>query len=220
MVRNAIGEIEMSKDLEQTAADIVAELVYYHGTLNELELVYDHGTLNELSSLRDAVSDMAHDRADSAVTFTHLAQEIINDYENHPAADCYSADDMGSTFKPSQYREAMTAYAYGIARSVIEAEAYEAIDAIEEAADEMREELAKLEVWPDASHIRVTADCIHGWASHDRETDTGVCLWISGQLDGCNAVAIKSGPVWLTYTWEPNLLGDDVYPEFAEGNAA
>lgn len=183
----------MSKDLEQTAANIVAELVY------------DHGTLNELSSLRDAVSDMAHDCAESAVIYTHWAHEIINDYENHPAADCDSVDDMGSTFKPSEYREAMRAYAYGIARSVIEAEASETLDAIEEAADEMREELTKLGQHPNDSDIRVTADCVHGWASHDRETDTGACLWVSRQLDGCNAVAVKAGPVWLTYTWEPEM---------------
>lgn len=184
----------MSRDLKQTAANIVAELVY------------DHDTLDDLSDLRDAVSDMAYERADSAVIYFHWAEEIISKYENHPSADCDSADDCGGTFKPSEYRQAMTAYAYGIARSVIEAEASEAIDAIEEAADELRDELAKLGQAPDDSDIRVTADCPHGWAAHNYETELGACVWKSRQLDGCNAIAIKSGRVWLSYTWEPETV--------------
>jgi hypothetical protein len=183
----------MSRDLEQTAANIVAELVC------------DHDTLDDIEGLRDVISDRAWEAADSAVTYYHWAEEIINEYESHPSADCDSADDCGGDFKPSQYRQAMQVYAHGIAWSVIQSEALSIIDAIEEAADTVREEAARRDVFPDDGDIRVTADCPHGWAAHDSETEDGACLWVSRQLDGCNAVAIKSGPVWLSYTWEPAL---------------
>lgn len=186
----------MSRDLEQTAASLIAELMY------------DHNTLDDFESLRDDIFDRAHEAADSAVIYYHWCEEIISEYENHRSADCDSADDIGSTFKPSQYREAMQAYAYGIARSVIEAEASEIIESIEEAADELRTECNKLDQSPDDDAIRLSGNCPHGWAAHDYETDAGACVWRSRQLDGCNAVALKSGPVWLSYTYDPDRIGE------------
>jgi len=160
----------------------------------------------DLDRLREEISDRSFDAADSACINTHHCADIIAHYESDPRVDTGSADDMGE-FKPSQYREAMTAYAFCIARSIIEAEASALVDDLEEAQEHLAEALAglpcgKLPKYPDRDNFRLSTGCPHGWASHNREDDAGACYWLSSQLDGCNAVAVPAAGVWLSYTWE------------------
>jgi hypothetical protein len=70
--------------------------------------------------------------------------------------------------------------AFWIAHSIIEAEAYALVDELEEANEHLAEALAslpygKLPMYPERDKIRLSADCPHGWAAHDREDDYGAC---------------------------------------------
>jgi hypothetical protein len=167
------------------------------------EIIPDDGSIN-LDSLRDDISDRAHELADNAVIYYSDCTDIIAQYESDPRADTDSADHMGQTFKPSEWQEAKTAYAYWIARSIIEAEAIETVDAIGEAVETLTDELDKLAVEYDADSFRLSAYCPHGWAAHNRESAEGTCFWVSRQLDGCNSVAVPVCGMWVSFTWEPS----------------
>lgn len=183
----------MSRDLENTAKSLVWEAVQYEHCSVEIDL----------DSLREDIDELAHSRAESVCIYTNDCEQIICDYESDPRADTDTADDCGKEYKPSEYRDAMCAYAFWIARSVIQAEASDCVDAIAEAIDDLTAELATLGIAADESLYRLSADCPHGWAAHDRENATGGCFWLSRQLDGLNAVALPCGGVWIGYTWEP-----------------
>jgi len=176
-------------DLKDTAKSLVADLI--------------RGDRLDLGELREDIGERAFDAADNACIYYHWCEEIISRYESDPRADTDSCDaDNFAMFKPSEYQKAMQAYAFYIARSIIEAEACELMDEIEEARDHLALALATVGPAPPSSDFRLSADCPHGWAAHDREDDHGACFWVSRQLDGCNAVAVPAAGVWLSYTWE------------------
>lgn len=177
-------------NLESRAVDMIGEII-----------AYDMKTL-DLDALRDGISDAAHQEADNACIYTHHCLQILDDYERHSAAP--NESEMGGEFRSDQWREAATAWAYEVACSVLCAEASEAIDTIEERADELCDALIAILPggFTDASDLTVTRDCPHGWAAHDKEAGA-VLYWISKQLDGLNALAIDAGPFWLSFTWNP-----------------
>lgn len=177
-------------DLEKIAEDVVADALPNDGKL-------------DIEALRESIVEYVDSAAESVCTYYHHCEDIISRYESDRFADCDSADDMGREYKPSEYREAMAAYAYWIARSVIDGNAHHIVDSLAEAIAELESELDTLGVEYDSDAFRISADCIHGWASHDRENGNGGCFWISRQLDGCNAVAIPVSGMWITYTWTP-----------------
>jgi len=179
-------------DLRDIAENVVADCLPMDGTL-------------DVDTLEDDIGEHVDSATDSACIYYHDCADIISHYETDPAADTDSADDMGQTFKPSEYQQAMVAYAYWIARSVIDANAREIVGEIREAVDELESELAALNV-DVVGGYRISRDCPHGWAAHDRENGNGACLWVSRQLDGCNAVAVPVAGMWVSYTWEPALV--------------
>lgn len=172
-------------DLKDMAKSLIADLI--------------RGERLDMDQLRDEVNECSFDAADNACIYYHHCEEIIARYESDPRADTDSADDVGAIYKPSEYTKAMCDYAFGIARSIIEAEAGELIDELEEAAEHLTD---VLEFPAHGFPFRLSADCPHGWAAHDREDDHGTCFWVSKQLDGCNAIAVPAAGVWLSYTWE------------------
>lgn len=180
-------------NLESRAKDMIGEII-----------AYDMDKL-DLDALRDGIGDAAHQEADNACIYTHHCLQILDDYENHSAAPAES--ELGGEFRSDQWREAATAWAWEVAAAVLASEASEAIDTIEERADELCDALA--EVLPDqgvaVDDLAVTRDCPHGWAAHDKEAG-GVLYWTSRQLDGMNSLAIDAGPFWLSYTWDPKNL--------------
>jgi hypothetical protein len=176
-------------DLKDTAKSLVADLIR-------------EGDQLDLDQLRDDIGEHAFTAAENACTYYPWCEEIISRYESDPRADTDSCDDMSTAFKASDYRQAMAAYAFGIARSIIEAEACELVSELEEARDHLALALATVGPTPPSSDFRLSADCPHGWAAHDREDDHGACFWVSRQLDDCNAVAVPAAGVWLSYTWE------------------
>jgi hypothetical protein len=175
-------------DLESVAKDVVADCLPQDGKL-------------DVDQIEDDISEYVDSATDSVCTYYSQCDEIIRRYESDPSADTESADDMGQTFKPSEYQEAMVAYAYWIAHGVIDSNAREIIGEIREATEELESELAAFDI--DASEYRISRDCPHGWAAHDRENGNGVCYWISGQLDGCNSLAVPVAGMWISYTWTP-----------------
>jgi len=201
-------------DLADIAKSLIADLL-------------DDASL-DLAALREGVYERSFDAAESACIYTHACADIIAHYESDPRADTEGADD-GATYQPSRHREAMQHYAHFIARSIIEAEAFALVDELDEAQEHLVDALAPLVdalaplvdalaplvdalaplVDADESDYRLSRDCPHGWAAHDREDGPelsdrhGACYWVSHQLDGCNAVAVPAAGVWLSYTWEP-----------------
>jgi len=158
-------------------------------------------TTLDLDALRDDALETVHDYADNAVTYYHHAQTIIDDYERETG----EPEDLGQTFTASEWQEAMTAYAYGVASAYLSGKVEEAVTQVEEAASALIDHLAsRHDESFDADHLRVSRECPHGWASHDYEADaadSSIMVWKSGQLDGGNGAAIQAGGIWLSVTW-------------------
>jgi len=183
-------------DLEQTAANMFTDII--------AERDHDRDSI-DIDAIRDAISEQSFETAENVCIYFSACSEIIDRYENDSRADIESADELGAVYKPSEYLNAMRDFALGIARSIIAAEAYELADELETAIDKLCSAVfSKADVGHiNVRDIRLSADCVHGWSAHDYETDNGACFWISRQLDGCNAVAMPSAGIWLSYTWEP-----------------
>lgn len=174
-------------DLEAAARDCINDAIY---GMTELDL----------EALRDGAEDMASSAADSACTYTSACLDIISDYER----EAPDAEDMtsGDTYKAADWQQAMSAYAYAIAYTVISRNIHSLLEEIEEAADDLRD-AAEAHGLEDPADPRISADCPHGWAVHDREDEAGTCFWSESNLEGCRAVARKVAGVWLSYTWTP-----------------
>ena len=172
-------------NLEKCAMDMLAEIA---------------GDTFDLDELRDGISDRAHEEADNACIYYHQAQTIIQDYESQAGLN---ESELGGEYRADQWQEAMTAWAYEIASAVLYDESVKALSEIEEYADALCAAVAECDEneSPDPDDLRVSVDCPHGWAAHDKES-AGICYWISRQIDGCNALAVNAGPFWLSYTWE------------------
>lgn len=180
-------------NLEAAARDCINEAIY---GMTELDL----------QELRDNAEEQASSAADSACTYTSACLDIISDYERE--AD--GAEDMtgGATYEAADWQQAMTAYACAIAYTVISQNVHSLLEEIEEAADGLRN-AAEAHGLEDPADPRVTMDCPHGWAVHDREDEAGTCYWTQGNLEGCRAVARKVAGIWLSYTWTPEKEGGE-----------
>jgi hypothetical protein len=174
-------------NLEAAALDCIADAIYGVGTL-------------DLDALRDGAQEQASNAADNACTYHSDCLEIINRYER----EAPDAEDMtgGATYKAADWQQAMCAYAYAVAYTVISQDVNNLIDDIEQTAADLRD-TAEGYGLEDPADPRVTADCPHGWAAHDREDEAGTHFWTEGNLEGCRAVARKVAGVWLSYTWTP-----------------
>lgn len=187
-------------DLEDLAAIAVGEIAAQQKSL-------------DIDSLRDEASDRAHEEADNACIYTHHCLTLLQDYESRPEAP--NESDMGGEFRADQWSEAMTAWAYEVAAAVLNSEMSEAVDALEETRDALLaalgEEPSLQDDMPEESDLRVSFDCPHGWAPHDREDADGICYWSEPHLEGCRALAVKDPKtgVWLSYTWTPEPADED-----------
>lgn len=177
-------------DLEERAASMLGELIDEQDTF-------------DAAALEDAIQERAHEEADNCVIYHHWADQIIQDYERHVAAP--NESELGGEYRADQHQEASRAWAYEIACAVLNSEAAEALEGVKEDADTLCDAIANQDddQAPDPSELRVSLSCPHGWAAHDKEDDDGTHYWISGQIDGCHALAIDAGPFWLSYTWTP-----------------
>jgi len=182
----------MTADLRNTAENIVADMLPTDGKF-------------DLDHMEEELDEYVFSAAESACIYYHWCADIISRYESE--GDTESADDMGKLYKPSEYQQAMADYAFWIARSVIDSNVREILDEIRESADELESELAAMGIEFDG--LRISRDCPHGWAAHNRENENGGCYWLSRQLDGCNAIAFPVAGVWLSHTWEPALATCD-----------
>lgn len=153
------------------------------------------------ADLYENCNEAVFDMAESACTYYRDCEEIISRYESE--VDDIVVDDLtsGKTYTASEWRQAMSAYAFGIAASVIRNELIELLDDVDEKAIAIADSAGDLGC-EDTDSIRVTADCPHGWLAHDREDENGTLVW--DNVEGCKAVAIKTAAgVWLSITWTP-----------------
>jgi hypothetical protein len=178
--------MEKSINLDTRAADCVFEAAY---GMEELDL----------DALRDAVQNQIASRTESACIYYSSCLKIIDRYESDDRADPDALGDEGA-HKPSQWRDAMSAYAYAIAYTVIGCEAENLLSELEHCQSVLAHAGA-----PDVGVApRLSRSCPHGWAPHDREDSDGVYYWRPAELEGCHAIAIRAEcGLWLSYTWTP-----------------
>lgn len=179
----------MTVNLRQTAENVISDAIYGMETL-------------DIDALRDNADEQTHSAAESVTIYHSDCLDIISRYESE--ADDSTVEDMtgGKTYTAGEWREAMNAYAFGVAYSVLSQEVAELVQAIDTAADDLAT-AATAHGCADCDEPRISADCPHGWAAHDREDVAGVHFWTEGNLEGCRAVAIKVAGIWLSYTWTP-----------------
>jgi hypothetical protein len=153
----------------------------------------------DVNALREAVYDQVHSAAENACIYTSHCLEIISRYERD--ADTHEIEDLtcGREFTAEQWQEAMQSYAYGVAYSVLNQLTCEMLGEIETAAGALADAAECGDTEP-----RISADCPHGWAPHDREDSAGVHYWEPAELEGCKAVAVHVAGIWLSYTRTPN----------------
>jgi hypothetical protein len=135
---------------------------------------------------------------DSYCPYYNQQDEVISRYESDFGQE---AEDIAGeqTYKASEYQQALTAYAYAIAYIGFSQYLAEAKDELKQAVADFANDAALHLVLDEEPMIQVSSSCIHGWASHNRETADGLMIWESGQLDGCNGAAIKTDSgLWLS----------------------
>ena len=167
---------------------------YAEGTVSDA--IYGMETY-DASALAEEVQERVRQDAENACIYTHACYQIISDYERE-----YTAEDMGGTYTAEQWQDAMTAYAFGVAYAALSSMTADILSKVDEAAEELVALLSENGQSIDSTNLAMSLSCPHGWAAHDSEED-GACLWLSKQLDGCNAIARDAGPFWLSYTWTP-----------------
>lgn len=184
-------------NLASTGADCIAEAAYGMAIL-------------DLDKLSDDARERIGQEAENACIYTHNCLEIINRYERD--VNDADVDDVvnGKDYKAGEWRAAMEAYAFGVAYVVIGANVEEGLTELQEAAEHLVREAA---AWGakdcDLDSLQLGRDCTHGWAVHDKEDEAGVHYWSESNLEGCRTVAIKSGDLWLSYTWTPGREASD-----------
>ena len=172
------------------------------------EAIYDMDTL-DMDDLREEADERVGTDAENACIYHSDCADIIARYERE--ADQHGGlDDLLSdrTYKADEWQEAQCAYAYAVAYTILQAKTHDNLRALEEAASNLCDEIgARSDLGEDVSvdidDLKVTNTCPHGWAAHDSEDSDGMHFWISGQIDGCNAIAIEVCGIWLSYTWTP-----------------
>ena len=183
-------------NLEGYAENIIADSIYGMNTL-------------DMDKLREEADERVGQDADSACTYYYQHAQILQDYE----AEAYKIGDPDDligdrTYKASEWEEARQACAYAVAYTILQARTADNLQAVEEAASNLCDEIGARgdlgeDVSVDLDDLRVSTSCPHGWAAHDYEDSDGMHFWVSRQLDGCNAIAIEAGGIWLSYTWTP-----------------
>ena len=181
----------MTRDIREYAADALAEALEYADCGADIDRAKDE-IYEALNSAADNYS-LGHNNLD---TIQHLERDYWRDAEE------YSDEKQ---YKASEYSQAMEAYAAALAQAAIMSEGYAVQEEIEKAAAELIEAITTAtngDHAPDASELKLNRQCPHGWASHDKE-ESGLCFWISRQLDGCNSIAANAPGGWISYTWTP-----------------
>jgi hypothetical protein len=181
------------QDLKSYAEDALAE-----------EVTNNISGFVDVSDATSRIEDLESDfDGDSYCPYYIQQDEVISRYERDFGSEAEDICDGGTTYKASEYQQAQTAYAYAIAYcgfSSYFAEAkQELIDALEEFETDAERELHTDTLdMDDVVRVRLTGQCPHGWAAHDRELEDGTMVWESGQLDGCNGMARQVVGVWVS----------------------
>ena len=143
---------------------------YAEGCLEIQAAPYDFG------AIRDEAREQIPEQADNACIYTHNCMDIISRYER----DAGPYEDLGGTYRADQWQEAMTAYAYGVASSIIGSRVEEMLERVEECAEALR-------VASDLDDLHISPRQPYETTAHTSENADGVLHW--RDLEG-------SGPAW------------------------
>jgi hypothetical protein len=155
----------------------------------------------DMTALREDARGRVFTAAENATIYYGDCMEIVRRYETEAWAEAEEYG-YGKTYEASEWRQAVNDYAFALARVVIGRAVEASLNEIEEAADALAEAAAAYGL-EDVGAPRVTGDCPHGWAAHDREDENDIHYWSEPNLEGCRAVAVPVAGVWLSYTWTP-----------------
>lgn len=153
----------------------------------------------DLDAIRDAAREEVAQQAENACIYYSECMDIISRYERDHDGSDYMTD---ATFTADKWQEAMVAYANAVACDAIGSKVEALLTALEKAADDL-ESAATDWGCDDTSEPRITTECPHGWAAHDKEDEAGTHFWSEPNLEGCRAVAIRAAGFWLSHTWTP-----------------
>lgn len=151
--------------------------------------------------LQEAVADRLYTVADNACIYTHKCMDIISEYER---AACPDAEEYqgGAEYKPADWEQAMTAWAYCVARAYLSQAAEEPMQEALAARERVLEVAQELGFDGDDDAVEASRECPHGWAPHDYEEADGVCVW--KRLDGeCMAVSFDAVGLCFSVCWTP-----------------
>lgn len=126
----------------------------------------------DLDELREKVYERIDTDASNACVYYSESQDIIAEYEAKYGGD---DADVDGEWSAQDWRDAMQAYAIGIAKNALNDMVSDELTHISEAYDEMVEEVERL--GGDADAIKIANECSYGWAVHNYETSEGVMVW-------------------------------------------
>ena len=150
-----------------------------------------HGITSDV--LQDYCSERVYEVADSMCIYYSHCQEYINDLESGYADQ--TCDD-GVEFAPSDWQQAMQAYAYQLVVAALHDEISDEIETAIEAIEEFNTEVERLGGDPDEATSYTS--CLYGWEAHNYETFEGVMVW-SDETDHRNGA------------FNPSLLEGEMY---------
>ncbi len=155
----------------------------------------------EPDAFAEALRERAASLAENACTYHADCAHIITRYDSD-VTEAETADFTSEQrFSPGEWEKAMEAYAYAVARVILEREAGELAEAAEELAGELTETAEKEGADMSELEIGIARDCPYGWSSHNYETANGVCVWRN--IEGSRALAVAVSGVWLHVIWTP-----------------
>lgn len=162
--------------------------------------------LDGFNSIEDVISAVEDAEpmfdGDSFCPYYNQQIDVIDGYEREFGADAEDICDSGQTFKASEWQQAQTAYAYAVGYCAFSSYLATAKDEIIEALREFGDDVTR-EFETDDVRVRITNDCPHGWAAHNRELADGTMIWESQQLDGCNGMAREINGPWVSCCINP-----------------
>lgn len=137
--------------------------------------------------LEAAIIDAVNEAAGSACIYTKDCYEIINRYESQVG----DVDDMGETFKLSEWERAMSLYAACVAQTYLMKKTSSLADDLFDEAGELlafaHEHGASDEL--TVADITIQDKSSFGWEAHKLEDEEGRCYWqrVEGEIDAAES---------------------------------
>ena len=182
----------MARDIENSVQNDLAEQL--------------SGKSGSADDLRHEIENAEHSfDFDSYAPYTSQEIEVISDLESDYWRD--AEEIIGEqTFRVTEWEQARRTYAGALAYTAYSAKWEEAKQELIETIEQFESDT--INAGCEEPVISLSTSCLHGWAAHDREDESGNLIWESGQLDGCNGLAREVSGLWLSVCFDPHVADD------------